>query len=170
MQIEYIPNKGIIVNGNEIYWNESRSTIRPYLENKHREDNQNFTLDSYFEGDEIKIINLRRDIYKDFYSDENLFFLNYNENDEFIEFEFHSDIDIQIEKINLNSKQGLEEIVNKFKINSHKVFEIEPGNYLIPSLKISLMNDEYVGGDKGNTLSYFYVAQDISHLEEEITE
>ncbi|MBE0392207.1 hypothetical protein HNQ02_003152 [Flavobacterium sp. 7E] len=170
MQIEYIQNKGIILGGNELFWNEKRSIIRNHLENKHQEDDRIFTMDAYFEDEEPKIINQKRDVYENFNSVENLFFIIYNENDEFIEFEFHTDIDVQIEKINIKSGQELTEIINKFEKNSHKVFEIEEGNYLIPSLKISLMDDEYMGGNNENTLSYFYVAKDISHLEDEITE
>lgn len=30
------------------------------------------------------------------------------------------------------------------------------------------MDDEYMGGDNGNKLSYFYAAKDISHLEEDL--
>lgn len=170
MQIEYIQNKGIVLDENEFFWNEKRSIIRNYLENKHREDDRIITIDAYFEGEEPTMINQKRDVYQNFHSIENLFFISYNENDELIEFEFHTDIDVQIGKINIKSGQELNEIINKFETNSHKVFEIEEGNYLIPSLKISLMDDEYMGGDNENTLSYFYVAKDISHLEEEITE
>jgi hypothetical protein len=170
MLIKYIQNKGIVIGDNEIYWNEKRSIIRNYLENKHQEDDRIITMDAYFEGEESKTFNQKRDIYQNFHSDENLFFLSYDENDELKEFEFHIDIDVQIENTNIKSGQELEEIINNFETNSHKVFEIEQGNYLIPSLKISLMDDEYMGGDSENTLSYFYAAKDISHLEEEIIE
>ena len=165
MNLEYLPNQGFILNSVKIEWNLERDTVRKRLGNKHKSDDQIIDVAEFFDGDESKNIDQKRDIYESFYSEDDSFFLSYDQNNLLMELEVHSGFDIILDGIKLEFGNEILDYVKKFQMKGIEWTEIESGNYLMPILKANIMHSESLGGD-GTGLRYFYGALDIGHLTE----
>ena len=165
MDIEYLPNKGFIINSVKIEWNEEQNSIREKIGNKHKEDNKTIDVAQFFDGDESMNIHRKRDVYKNLNSKNGMLFLNYDKDGKLRELEAHSDFNILIDNIRLDFGNEILDFINQFQKNGIECLETEKGNYVLPKLKITIANSESMGGD-GAGLSYFYATSDISHLTE----
>lgn len=165
MNLEYLPNQGFIINSVKIEWNLERVSVRKRLENKHTSDDRLIDVAEFFDGDKSKNINLKRDIYENLYSENDSFFLSYDQNNLLMELEVHSGFDIILDGIKLEFGNEILDFIKKFQNKGIEWTEMESGNYLLPILKANIANSESLGGD-GTGLRYFYGASDISHLTE----
>lgn len=163
MTIEYIPASGFVIDSFSFNWSAPRELIREKLHQKHKEDNQVIEAAEFFDGDESKNIHQYRDIYENYNSANNYFFLNYDENGLLSEVEIHWGITIRIYEQTLVFETPIETILENLSLYDNTLHETEEGFYLLPKLKISLATNEGMGGD-GNGLSYFYAGKNIDHL------
>ncbi|MBO9154072.1 hypothetical protein ACFOTA_17770 [Chitinophaga sp. GCM10012297] len=160
MIFKYIPTGTVIIDGIISEFGESRSSIRTRLRGTHREDNQVIQIG---DGDSIS---QRRDIYTDFNSKENYFFLIYNDHDLLTEVEIHHCQGIKIMSAEFDFDNNLDEIAEKLSAFS-PVIRQSNGEIFGRELKVVLMSKAQMGGDD-DTLGYFYCASDVSHLDEEV--
>lgn len=151
----YFPDKGVLFNNNTIDWDTDRTIIRKLLGNTYRPDDQIIDL-----GD-TKLY-MKRDIYQNYGSENNLFFFNYEDNI-LREVEFHGGINITIDKVQFDFDTNIQRVVELLLSISSNYTEINDGEYLFPELKLTIASDEAMGGD-GNNLSYFYCSKNIDHL------
>ena len=165
MNLEYLPNQGFIINSIKIEWNLERDSVRKHLENKHKSDDRIIDLAQFFDGDKSKNIDQKRDIYKNVYSENDSFFLSYDQNNLLMELEVHSGFDIMMDGVKLEFGNEILDFIKKFENKGFEWTEMESGNYLLPKLKANIANSESLGGD-GKGFGYFYGALDISHLTE----
>lgn len=165
MNLEYLPNKGFIINSVKMEWNQDRDSIRKCLDNKHKADDQIIDMAQFFEGDESKNIDQKRDIYQSLYSENDSLFLSYDQNNLLAELEVHNGFVILIQGVRLEFGKEIMVFIKQFEIKGIEWIEIDSGNYFLPKYKISIAHSESLGGD-GTCLSYFYGALDVSHLRE----
>ncbi|MDG4717335.1 hypothetical protein [Winogradskyella marincola] len=165
MDIEYLPNKGFILNSVKIEWNSERNSVREKIGKKYKEDDRTIDVAQFFDGDESMNIHQKRDIYENLNSKNDMIFLNYNKDNKLTELEVHSGFSILIDNIRLDFGNEISDFIKQFEKNGIEYSETEKGNYLLPKLKITIADSESIGGD-GTGLSYFYAASDISHLTE----
>ena len=163
MDIEYLPNKGFILNTVKIEWNTVRSSVREKIGNKHKEDDRTIDVAEFFDGDQSMNIHQKRDVYENLNSKNDLLFLNYDKENKLSELEVHSGFDILIDSIRLKFGNEISNFIEQFQRIGIEYSETEKGNYLLPKLKITIADSESMGGD-GTGLSYFYATSDISHL------
>ncbi len=163
MTFEYLPSIGFKIDSILFKWDEKREVVREKLEGQHQEDDRIIDMAEFFDGNESQNIEQRRDIYTNFKSDHNYFFLSYDENDQIAELEIHWGIKIVVEKIELNFGVDIDQFLTQFSSIGEKYSEIEEGSYLFQNLKMNIANSESSGGE-GNGLSYFYSAQNMNHL------
>ncbi|MEC3907833.1 hypothetical protein VOI54_12460 [Tamlana sp. 2201CG12-4] len=155
---EYYPDKGIKIDGLTLNWKENRTDNRKKLKNSHTAKDKTFDI-----GDGKTLIISRKDIYKNYNSKENYFFLKYDENDKLQELEVHIGATIKIIDFTIGFDQPLSNFIDELKDHKIEVTEMDRGNYLIPDYKMTMADDEHMGGN-GFGLSYFYATDDISHL------
>jgi hypothetical protein len=165
MDLEYLPNQGFIINSIKIEWNLERDSVRNRLGNKHKSDDRIIDVAEFFDGDKSKNIDQKRDIYESLYSQDDSFFLSYDQNNLLTELEVHSGFNIILDGVKLEFGNEIMDYIKKFQIKGIEWTEMENGNYLLPILKANIANSELLGGD-GTGLGYFYGALDISHLTE----
>ncbi len=175
MILEYIPDKGFIINAISCEWGEDRENIRRKLGNQHKEDNSTFDLASFFDGDESRNIERRRDIYRIEVNNKNFlffkiasktvneFFLHYDLNDKLREIEIQDGVVVLIEGAELKLGDDTDACVGKLRSVDNEVVELENGNFLFKKLKVNLANSNSMGGE-GNGLSYFYASDNVDHL------
>lgn len=163
--IEYIPDVGFIFNSIPLEWKTSRLEVRKKLKVNFREDDRTIDVAQFFDGDKSKDIHQKRDIYKDVASENDLIFLNYDSENKLIELAVHYGYEIKIKDTLIDFKTDLTDIIKEFQELGIKCIELEKGNFLLPTLKITIADNESIGGD-GKKLSYFYCSSDITHLME----
>lgn len=163
MKIEAIPNIGIVINGKEFNWGDSRNFLRESLNNLHKEDDNIFKMSEFFDGDTTCDIIQKRDIYQNINNEKNYFFLNYDKEEKLESVEIHNGINISINNIELVFEKDIYEYLKLFKTIGENYTEIEDGNFLFQNLKITIANSESMGDD-GNELVYFYSSKNIDHL------
>ena len=156
MRVKYLPNLGIEIHSEKILWNESRQNVRVKLKQIHKDDDKEFDNSEFFDGDKSFNIIQKRDIYQDFENEKNLFFFNYNVENELSEIEFHTGIELTIENTKIEIGEDINRAIEKLE---YPYFENDEGNYFFNELKLNIANDEYMGGD-GNSLSYIYITKD----------
>ncbi|MBC8755761.1 hypothetical protein H2O64_13880 [Kordia sp. YSTF-M3] len=161
--IEYLPDVGFIINSKKVKWRSDRLQIRKELNLEFQEDDKIIDLASFFDGDTSKNIHQKRDIYKKVNSDTGLIFLNYDSNNKLRDLEVHEGFEIKIGNIQLDFKTDISEFTRQFNKLGTQIVELEKGNFLLPKLKMTIADNESMGGD-GKKLSYFYCSSDITHL------
>ena len=165
MDIEYLPNKGFILNSVKFEWNNKRGSVRGKLGMKHKEDDKIIDVADFFDGDESMNIHQKRDVYENLNSKKDVLFLNYDKENRLRDLEVHYGFDIIIDNIRLKFGTEISDLIEQFKKNGIEYSELEKGNYFLPKLKITIADSKAMGG-VGNELSYFYGTSDISHLTE----
>ena len=163
MDIEYLPNKGFILNSLKFEWNNERNSVREKLGMKHKEEDKIIDVAEFFDGDESMNIHQKRDVYKNLNSKKDLLFLNYDKNNRLRDLEVHYGFDILIDNIRLDFGTEITDLIKQFKNIGTEYSETEKGNYFLPKLKITIADSESMGGE-GTGLDYFYATSDISHL------
>ena len=158
-KLEYTPDVGIKLNSSTINWLQHRGNIRKLIDLPFEEEDKVIDL-----GDN-RSIQVKRDIYENVNSGDNYFFLNYNSENLLTEIEVQWGVNITVNDIDIDFKKNIRESVNGLCKLSHTYKEIEPGNYLFPDLKLTIADQNSLGGD-GHNLGYFYASTDISHLNE----
>lgn len=156
MFFEYIPTGKIIIDGIVLEFGKRRSSIRTRLGGIYQEDNQVIQI-----GDGS--ISQRRDIYADFNSKDNYFFLIYDEHDLLAEVEVHHCQSIKVLSAEFNFNNSLDEIAERLSIFS-TIIRQSNGEIFAKDLKVVLMSKAQMGGD-GDALGYFYCASGVSHLD-----
>ena len=157
MDIEYLPNKGFIIDSVYIEWNTERDSVREKLGNKHQDDDKVIDVAEFFDGDESMNIHQKRDVYKNLHSKGDILFLNYDKDNRLKELEVHYGFDIITENIRFNFGTEISHLLKYFEKIGIKYSELDNGNF------ITIANSESMGGE-GTGLSYFYATSDISHL------
>ena len=114
MNIEYIIDEGFIINGKKFRWGNDRISLRENLNNQHKEEDYFFENSLFFDGDKSYDLFQKRDIYRDINSEKNLFFLNYDREENLESLEVHSGIKILINDVELifKSKLKLNELIS----------------------------------------------------------
>ncbi|TXD80532.1 hypothetical protein ESY86_20665 [Subsaximicrobium wynnwilliamsii] len=163
MDIEYLPNKGFILNSLKFEWNNERNSVREKLGMKHKEEDKIIDVAEFFDGDESMNIHQKRDVYENLNSKKDMLFLNYDKENRLRDLEVHYGFDILIDNIRLDFGTEISDLIKQFKNIGTEYSELEKGNYFLPKLKITIADSESMGGD-GTGLSYFYATSDISHL------
>lgn len=156
MRVKYLPNLGIEIHSEKILWNESRQNVRVKLKQSHKDDDKEFDNSEFFDGDKSFNIIQKRDVYQDLENEKNLFFFNYNGENELSEIEFHTGIELTIGNTKIEIGEDINRAIEKLE---YPYFENDEGNYFFNELKLNIANDEYMGGD-GNSLSYMYLTKD----------
>lgn len=156
MKVTYFINLGIEIHSEKIFWIESRQNVRAKLKQSHKEDDKEFDNSDFFDGDTSFNIIQKRDIYQDFQNEENLFFFNYDEENKLSEIEFHMGIELTIGNTKIAIGEDINRVIEKLQ---YPYSENDEGNYFFNELKLTMANDEYMGGD-GNSLSYIYLTKD----------
>lgn len=160
MEIKYIPNLGIEINSEKIFWEDSREQTRLKLRNSHTIDDFEMDNSELFNGDHSYNIVQKRDVYENYENGQNLIFLNYNEEDALTEIEFHNGIKLHIENQKIEIGEEMNSVLQK--LNSQYI-EIEEGNFYFKELKLNIADDIFMGGD-GKELSYIYIAKNELEL------
>lgn len=163
MTIEYLPDTGFIYNSEKVEWNTDRSAVRKIFGNKHKENDKIINIAQSFNDDESMNIHQKRDIYKNLNSEESLIFLNYDNGNKLIDLEVHFGYEVLICTILLEFGIEISYFVKLFEKKGFQYTELESGNYLFPELKITIADDQSMGGD-GNRLTYFCGTTDVEHL------
>lgn len=163
MKIKVIPNKGLIIDKKEFNWGDNRFTLREYLKNQHKEDDNIFNMSEFFEGDTSYDIIQKRDIYHNINNSKNYFFLNYDNEEKLDSLEVHEGIIISINNTELSFEKDIDENFKLLKSIDASCKIIEDGNFLFVNLKITIANSESMRGN-GNRLSYFFTSRSIEHL------
>jgi len=142
----------------------TRDTVRELLQYSFEEDNAQLDVSDLFDGmDPDFDFTHNRDIYAGLASEGDSVFLSYDKDGQFKEFEMPEGIAILIDDFRLYQDQPISEIIAWMQSKGYAVTEDEPGNYAVSELKIAIATHNAMGGD-GDGLSYFYAANDISHL------
>ncbi|MET0299288.1 MAG: hypothetical protein ABW036_05990 [Flavitalea sp.] len=163
MTLEYNPGSGFSFESFQFDWSTPRALIREKLNNTHKNDDKVIELAQYFDGDESHNIHQFRDIYENYNSSRNYFFLSYDKDGFLTEVEVHWGIPIKIHDQVLEFEAPLAQMVERLSLYDNTVKETEEGNYFFPKLKISVATGESMGGD-GDGLSYFYAGKNVDHL------
>jgi hypothetical protein len=145
--LTYRPDIGTTINGIELNWGSKKDTIRMLLNAKYEAR----------EG---------RDIYENYRNGDNLFFLNYDDNNSLRDLEVHRGFDIIVNNVVLSFEKELKEIVEDLSLVSPSVIEIGDGEYFFKDLKLTIADSNAMGGE-GNELAYFYCSSNVDHLIEE---
>ena len=163
MNIEYIIDEGFIINGKKFRWGNDRISLRENLNNQHKEEDYFFENSLFFDGDKSYDLFQKRDIYRDINSEKNLFFLNYDREENLESLEVHSGIKILINDVELIFKKDIQDYLNQLNSLGEHYIETDEGGFLFKKIKITIASSKSKGG-KGNGLSYFYAAKNIDHL------
>lgn len=169
MDIIYQPNIGVTINNATIAFGMNRDEVRDALKISYEEDNSTFDLgdlnvgDLFEDEDDNFDFSQNRDIYADLANEGDSIFISYDKKQAFAELEIHEGIGVSIQDFRLFQDQPMSEILAWFKSQNFAITEVEPGNYAVAELKISVASHEAMGSE-GDGLSYFYASKDISHL------
>ncbi len=98
-------------------------------------------------------------------TDKDMLFLNYDQNNKLTELEVHYGFDVLIDNVRLQFGKEISDFIRQFHKLGIEHSEIESGDYIFPKLKMTIADNESMGGN-GTGLSYFYGTSDISHLTE----
>lgn len=159
MVIFYLPTEKLLFGTVNINFGENRVSVRQKLGLSYIEDNQIIQLSDSTSD----VINQRRDIYKRKNFEEDLFFLSYDSTDLLNELEVHNCERVSVNDFTFTFDMQLSSIVFELSKFS-KVKKISEGEFFFPEIKVSIMDKNQMGGE-GNTLGYFYCADDVSHLD-----
>ena len=159
MIISYLPPNKIIIDGSVLAFNEKRDSVRIKLGQQHQEDDQVISI-----GEPGKEIHQWRDIFKNFKSSDNFFFLGYNKEGLLSEVEIHYCDSIEVNDASFSFEEDLESIASKLIKYSPVNKKIE-GEYFFSTIKVVLMDENSMGGE-GSSLGYFYCTSDSTHLED----
>ena len=152
----YKPDIGIVINGAELNWSIKRETARQLLDNKHKADDRIISLG------ESNIVQ-RRDIYENYKSEYNFFFLNYNADNLLSWVDVHAGLEIVVDNVVLLFDKELTLIKQELESVSPSVIELAEGEYFFKDLKMTISDSNAMGGD-GSELSYFYCSVNVDHL------
>jgi hypothetical protein len=156
--LTYQPDKGVFIFDTLLMWGMDRQQVRALLTGKFEIGDD--TIDF---GDPNQNIILRRDIYKNYHGQENLFFLNYDENEGLTEVEIHYGLSINVAGIVIDFSMDTEKAADLLNGISGETKQLSTGEYFFRDLKLTIASSNVMCGD-GNKLSYFYCSKDVSHL------
>ena len=162
IHLTYFPDVGILLDKIKLDWGITRQKSRQLIDHDFKEDDRTFDFNSKGETDPNKIVHQKRDIYTNLYKGDNLFFLNYDRDNLLCELEVHHGFDILTNNIEFTFNDTLDKIARLLNAISKNIIQNEDGELLLPDLKMSISNSEFMGGE-GNTVSYFYCAANIEH-------
>jgi hypothetical protein len=163
--LTYLPNFGITITDIKLNWGMSRQKVRELVNSAYTEADETVNLNEEGESDSNQILTQKRDIYANLFLEDNLLFLNYDNDNLLKEVEIHHGIDILIDKIKITFRDTLDDAEISLKTISDDIVRTEEGELLIANLKMSLADSEFMGGE-GNILSYFYCAENVEHWED----
>jgi hypothetical protein len=163
MRLEYLPDIGFKLDGQNYNWGENRKLIRDKLQNSHEEDDRTFEIAESLSEANSPNIEQRRDIYEDIADSTNYFFLSYNKDGLLHELEVHWGLDIVIFGVRMEFDKKIDTYIKQLEAAGFEPKEIEDGTYLFEKLKMTISDAAAMGGD-GNDLSYFYSSKEIGHL------
>ncbi|RZJ68412.1 MAG: hypothetical protein EOO50_01065 [Flavobacterium sp.] len=164
MDIIYQPNLGLSINDATITWGMNRDQVRELLKVSFEEDNTTFDLSDLFDDEDDDFdFSQNRDIYSGLASAGDSIFLSYDKKNALTEFEMHEGIAVSIHDFRFYQDQPMHEIVTWFRQNNFNITQVEPGNFAVAELKISVASHNAMGG-QGDNLSYLYASNDVSHL------
>jgi hypothetical protein len=160
MFLHYLPTKEFIIDNVPLQFGAHRELVRAKLGGGHKEQNQIIPL-----SESVKPLVQRRDIYDNLNSKGDYFFLNYDENDLLNELEVHRCEKIQVFDFLFDFDDDLDLIALELSKYS-PISKRGDGEYFFKDLCISIIDEMHMGGEDKSTISYFYCASDVSHLEE----
>jgi hypothetical protein len=156
--LTYQPGKGVFIDDTLLLWGSDRQLARTLLNGKYEAGDHVIDL-----GEPNQNLIQHRDIYKNYQRQDNLFFINYDENEQLTEVEVHHGLIIRVGAIILNFSMDFEEATKLLEGISGDNMRLADGTYFFNDLKLTIASSQTMGGD-GNQLSYFYCSKDVSHL------
>ena len=153
--LTYQPDKSISFGELLLPWGVDRQKIRILLNGNYEINDSVIELNQYNNGETSQNIVQRRDIYKNYLSQDNFFFLNFDENDKLQDIEIHHGLVINIGTIIVSFEMDIEKVADLINGISSSKRKISEGEYLFEDLKLAIASSEAMGGE-GNELSYFY--------------
>jgi hypothetical protein len=145
---KYQPNAGIVFGGNSIPWNASKKNVRGALGGR-------FEVQTEW--------GLNRDIYKEIDGQPLFVFIDYDEQDRFVELEVHSGISFEVNGQTLDFDQSFGQAVHHINSISTDMVRNREGEVLFKDLKLNLCSGRVMGSDN-DLLSYIYCSNNIEHL------
>jgi hypothetical protein len=158
MTIIYLPMNTISIDGFSIMFKEKRELVRAKLGKEYAEDNQIISI-SESQQDEIHI---RRDIFTDSKSNKYFFFLGYDKEDLLSDMEVHRCEKIIVNEFAFGFDDDLDFIASKLASYS-SVKKRGKGEYFFEDIRVSILDESQMGGE-GDSLAYFYCAENVTHL------
>jgi len=166
MFLRYLPTKELIIDNVPLQFGDPRELVRRKLNRGYKEQNLVIPLpDGIPLPDFAKPIIQRRDIYNSLSSTRDNFFLNYDANDLLSDLEVHRCEKIQVFDFVFDFNDDLDFIAKELSKYS-PMSKTGDGEYFFKDLHISMIDEMHMGGEEKNTISYFYCASDVSHLED----
>jgi hypothetical protein len=159
MILRYLPTTEIYINNVSLRFGDQRESVRTKLGGRHEESNKIIPL-----GELAEPIVQRRDIYDSLNSSEEFFFLDYDKNDLLAELEVHRCEKIQIFDLIFDFASEIDWVAKELSKYS-SIDKKGDGEYFLKELHISIIDERQMGGEDKSTISYFYCAADVSHLE-----
>jgi len=160
MTFQYIPTKEFIVDHVRLQFGTHRDIVRVKLGLVYEEQNQFIQINELF----APIIQ-RRDIYNRRNSTGDYFFLNYDKNDLLRDVEIHWCEKIQVYDFLFDFDCEIDFIAAELSKYSH-INKKGDGEYFFKDIHISIIDEMHMGGEEKSTMSYFYCATDVSHLDD----
>jgi len=147
-KLEYTPDIGIKLNSVTINWRTHRDNVRKLIDLPFE------ILDRVTHLGDKQTIESKRDAYQNVNGGDNYFFFNFNSDNVLTEIEIHWGVDIFVKDAALSFKNPIQDNVNALTKLTDNYKEIEPGNYFFPDLKLTIADEESLGGE-GHNLGYF---------------
>ena len=161
--LTYEPDKSICLDKLVLLWGADRNEIRQLLNDNFEISDNVIDLAKHDNGDTSQNIIQRRDIYRNFQGQDNLFFLNFDNEDKLRDIEIHYGLDIYINGKVINFSMDIEKVAELLDNISVDKKLLSDGEYFFKDLKVTIANSDAMGGD-GKELSYFYCSKDVTHL------
>ncbi len=160
MIFRYLSTNEFVLDNIQLQFGASRESVRAQLGRTFEEQNRVIPLGPM----EAPIIQ-RNDIYDDSASNGDFFSLNYDQNDLLIELEIHHCEKIQVFDFSFSFNDEMDAIATGLSKYA-PITRNEDGQCFFKELHISITDEMHMGGEEKNTMSYFYFALDVSHLED----
>ena len=156
--LTYQPDKGVFIDDTLLLWGSDRQQVRTLLNDKYEIGDNVIDL-----GDPNQNITQRRDIYKSYQGQDNLFFLNFDENEQLSEVEVHHGLIINVAGVVIDFSMDIEKAADLLGGIFGGTMPLSDGEYFFRDLKLTIASTNAMGGD-GNKLSYFYCSKDVTRL------
>lgn len=164
--LSYQPGNSISIDDTLLLWKTDRQDVRQLLNERLEIADSVIDISEYYNGDNSYNILQRRDIYINYKGKDNLFFLNYDNEDKLRDIEIHNGFEVCVNGVKFGFSMNIDKVAELLHNILGDKTQLSDGEYLFKSLKLIIARGKAMGGE-GNALSCFYCSKDIAHLLEE---